>query len=67
MQESYEMVRKCAKVKGRIELKIDKTQSKRPLVTISPNYTIPTPAVPAVTSTFAAKLKKESVGHSKVT
>ena len=28
MQESYERVRKCAKVKGRVELKIDKTQSK---------------------------------------
>ena len=34
MQESYERVRKCAKVKGRVELKIDQTQSKRPLVTI---------------------------------
>ena len=30
MQESYERVRKCAKVKGRVELKIDKTQSARP-------------------------------------
>ena len=30
MQESYERVRKCAKVKGRVELKIDKTQSKDP-------------------------------------
>ena len=28
MQESYERVRTCAKVKGRVELKIDKTQSK---------------------------------------
>ena len=28
MQESYERVRKYAKVKGRVELKIDKTQSK---------------------------------------
>ena len=28
MQESYESVRKCVKVKGRVELKIDKTQSK---------------------------------------
>ena len=30
MQENYETVRKCAKVKGRVELKIDKTQSKDP-------------------------------------
>ena len=28
MLESYESVRKCANVKGRVELKIDKTQSK---------------------------------------
>ena len=42
IQESYERVRKCQKVKGRVELKIDKTQSKGlKLVTISPNYTIP--------------------------
>ena len=27
MQESYERVRKCAKVKGRVEQKIDKPQS----------------------------------------
>ena len=27
MQESYERVQKCAKVKGHVELKIDKTQS----------------------------------------
>ena len=37
MQESYDRVRKCAKVKGRVELKIDKPQSKRPLVTVSTN------------------------------
>ena len=30
MQESYERVRKCAKVKGRVELKIDKSHSKKP-------------------------------------
>ena len=52
MQESYERVRKCAKVKGRIELKIDKSQSKRPLFTISPNYTIATPTVSVLTSTY---------------
>ena len=28
MQESYERVRKCAMVKGRVELKIDKPRSK---------------------------------------
>ena len=30
MQESYESVQKSATVTGRVELKIDKTQSKRP-------------------------------------
>ena len=52
MQESCERVRKCAKVKGRVELKVDKTQSKRPSVTISPNYIIPTPTVSGLTSTY---------------
>ena len=28
MQDSYERVRKCAKAKGRVELKIDKTRVK---------------------------------------
>ena len=28
MQDRYEMVQKCAMVKGRVELKIDKAQSK---------------------------------------
>ena len=28
MQESYKRVQKCAKVKTRVELKVDKTQSK---------------------------------------
>ena len=28
MQESYEMVRKCVKVKAHVELKIDTSQSK---------------------------------------
>ena len=52
MQESWGRVRKCAKVKGHVELKIDKTQSKRPLVTISPNYTVPTLTVSVLTSTY---------------
>ena len=52
MQESYERVWKCANVKCCVELKIDKAQSKRPLVTISPNYTIPTPTVLVLTSTY---------------
>ena len=59
MQESYERVRKCAKVKGRVELKIDKTQSKGPLVTIPPNYTIPTPTVLVLTSTYTQIYKKK--------
>ena len=55
---SYERVRKFAKVKGRVELKIYKTQSKRPLVTISPNYTTPSPTVSVLTSTYTQFLKK---------
>ena len=53
MPERYERVRvgwHCAKVKGHAELKIEKP---RPLVTISPNYTILTPAFSAVASTYA--------------
>ena len=53
MQKSYERVRKCAKVKGRVELKID-----TPLVTISPNYTIPIATVSVLTSIFTQILKK---------
>ena len=64
MPERYERVRvglHCAKVKGHAELKIVKT-----LVTISPNYIIPTPIVSVLTSTYA-KLKKNGLGHRKVT
>ena len=61
MQESYERVRKCAKVKGHVELKIDQTQTKRPLVTISPNYTIPTPTISVLTSTYTQTKKKVKV------
>ena len=61
MQESYERVRKGANVKGRVELKIDKTQSKRPLVTLSPNYPIPTPTVSVLTSTYTQIKKRIKV------
>ena len=60
MPERYERVRvgwHCAKVKGHAELKIEKTE-KRPLVTISPNYIIPTPTVSVLTSTYANLKKK---------
>ena len=64
-QESYERVQKCAKVKGHAELKIENPRVKT-LVTLSPNYTIPTLAVSAVTSTYA-NFKKSGLGHSKIT
>ena len=67
MAESYETVRvsrHCVKVKGHAEQKIEKPE-QRPLVTISPNYIIPTPTVSVLTSTYA-NLKKR-LRHRKVT
>ena len=54
----------CVKVKGRAELKIEKNLLERPLVTISPNYLIPTPTLSVLTSTYA-KLTT-GLGHRKV-
>ena len=39
MQESYERVRKCAKVKGRVELKIEKSKDPKGPVPLEPAIT----------------------------
>ena len=44
----------CVKVEGHVELKIEKNRVK----TFSPNYTIPTPTVSVLTSTYANLKKK---------
>ena len=56
MPERYERVRvgwHCAKVRVYAELKIKKTRVKTFIVTISPNYTIPSPTVSLLRSTYA--------------
>ena len=56
--KSHERVRKCAKVKGRYLSKNRQNPEYKPLVRISPNYTIPTPTLSVLTSTYTQILKK---------
>ena len=75
MAERYERVRvgwHCAKVKGHAELKIENPRVKTSIVTISPNYIVPTQAVSVLTSIYAILFtvkvieRSRDVRHTKV-